>query len=104
MKNINRLSKEIISQELESGWERITIILNKDSFEKLKTISDLKEIFIKDIVNGLVKIYNRIAITDPDFKSRIQEEKQKLEKEIKKLIDIQKTPDQSESSESKTPQ
>ena len=91
MLEVSKLASEIIKkadEDLQPGWERITIILKSDDFKKLKTISDVKKIFIKDIVSGLIEIYNRVAITDKD-KENIEEEKIKLEEEIKKLVQIQ---------------
>lgn len=89
MKNISRIAEEIVQEkDLQSGWERVTIILNREDFQKLKSISDIKSLFVKDIVNELIKVYNRVAITDKD-KENIQKEKENLENEIKKLVRIQ---------------
>ena len=88
--SISRIAEEILkkSQDLQQGWERVTIILKTEDFQKLKTISDIKSLFIKDIVNDLIKIYNKVAITDKD-KKNMQKEKEHLVDEIKKLVQVQ---------------
>jgi len=81
--------KEAASGELDPGWERISIILETDEYRKLQTLTNIKEIFVKDVVNDLIKIYNDVAVTDED-KKKIKEEKEKLIDEIKKLVEIQR--------------
>lgn len=91
--NIQDLSNSIIKQaqeDLETGWERATIILETEPFKKLKSISDIKGLFIKDIVNDLIKMYNKVAITDKD-KQNIEKEKQRLQEEINKLVKLQES-------------
>ena len=75
-------------KDLPKGWERITIILESEHFDKLKTITDVKEIFIKDVVNDLIKIYNSVAITNKDNKN-IEKEKKELKKKIIDLVKVQ---------------
>ena len=88
---IEKLAEQILKcseEDLDPGWERITIILQSEPFQKLKTISDIKGIFVKDIVNELIKIYNVVAVTDKD-KQNIEKEKKELKEKIKQLVKIQ---------------
>lgn len=80
--------KKIAEEDLSAGYERATIILKSKPYQELKTISDIKGIFIKDIFTSLMEIYNKVAITDKD-KQNIQQEKVKLTEEIKKLVQLQ---------------
>lgn len=84
MKNliIAKLAKEILA-------ERITIDLDTNEYDKLKEISDVKEIFVKDIVDDLIKIYNENAITDEGFQNKVDEEKEILNKEIRELQNLE---------------
>lgn len=84
MKNliIAKLAKEILA-------ERITIDLDTNEYDKLKEISDVKEIFVKDIVDDLIKIYNENAITDKGFQNKVDEEKEILNREIRELQNLE---------------
>jgi len=76
------------SQDLDEGWSRTTIILEDEPYDKLETISNIKGLFVKDIVNDLIKIYNSVAITDKDNQN-IEKEKKKLKEEIINLVKVQ---------------
>jgi hypothetical protein len=80
--------KKIAEEDLQPGYERITIILKSDSYNKLKSISDIKGLFVKDIITSLIDIYNKHAITDKD-KKNIENEKINLTEEIKELIQLE---------------
>lgn len=92
MSRIKKIAYEILAAEeeypLEKGWERVTIILKKDNYDNLKKITDIKSVFVKDVINDLIEIYNRVAITDKD-KQNIEKEKQELQDEIKKLVEVE---------------
>ena len=92
MSSIDNIAKDLRDQivreadeDLAPGWTRATIHVNEEKFKRLKQISDVKGIFIKDIIDGLIDIYNENAITDKDRES-IQKEKEVLERKIKELV------------------
>jgi hypothetical protein len=74
--------------DLPFGWIRATFIVEEAKFKKLKRIAQIKGLDVKDIVNSLIDLYNRTAITSNDL-SKVEEEKKNLITEIKGLSQIQ---------------
>ena len=89
MLNDNEIIEFIVNADnLQPGLKRVTIILDEEKYKKLKQISDVKEVSVKDIVNGLIDIYIDEAITQEDMKN-MEIKKEDLTKEIKELIQLQ---------------
>ena len=97
---MEKIIQDIIKNIKVGQSTRATIVVDEKLFDRLKEITDIKQIFIKDVINELIDIYNTQAITDPDFQKRVEEEKSKLSDEIKKLIELQKEKSKEESEKS----
>lgn len=66
----------------------VSIEVNEEEYNRLKEITDIKQVFIKDIISKLISIYNEQAITDKNFQQRKQEEESRLKNKIKDLATL----------------